>query len=108
MSNLGFNYRITDLQCSIGITQLKKLNIFIKRRQIAKWYNKFLDLNLMDIVRATKQFPCLSSLQLKLTLKIKKSRNQIISELLKLGIGSQVLYIPIHLQPYYQKKIDPS
>ena len=107
MSNLGFNYRITDLQCSIGITQLKKLNTFIKkRRQIAKWYNKFLDLNLMDIVKEQpNNFHVYHLFTIKIDFKrIKKSRNQIISELLKLGIGSQVLYIPIHFQPYYRKK----
>ena len=44
MQNLGFNYRITDFQCALGLSQLKKLNKFVKKRkEIAKIYNKNFD-----------------------------------------------------------------
>ena len=109
MNSLGFNYRITDIQCALGESQLKKIDRFIKaRRKIAKIYNKgfkenklittpFEDKN--HVVHAYHLYTILIDFK-----KLGKSRNQVINELKKFNIGTQVLYIPVHFQPYYSNK----
>lgn len=104
--NLGYNYRITDLQSALGLSQLKRLDDFVKKRQIlAKNYDqKLADLPLI----LPKQHPDTASswhlyvIQLFLE-KLSKNRQQIFQELREVGIGVNVHYIPVHTQPYYQK-----
>ena len=103
----GQNYRITDIQCSLGISQLKKLDKFVTQRQkIAKVYlnelrsdNKFiLPFQDKNCKHAYHLFP----LQIKFN-KIKFNKEQIFKKFLRKGIKLQVHYIPIHLQPYYRR-----
>ena len=108
MSDLGYNYRITDIQSALGISQLKKIDKFIKaRRKIAKAYdygfskNKFI--KTPKVNKNVKHAYHLYTLLIDFK-KIKKSRNEIMKKLKDLNIGTQVLYIPVHLQPYYLKK----
>ena len=108
MINLGFNYRITDLQAALGISQLRKIDTFIKRRRgIIKQYN----LAFAEIEWITTPFeqPGLESafhlyvLQIDFQ-QINKSRTQVFEELKSKNIGTQVHYIPVHTQPYYRNK----
>jgi len=119
MQELGYNYRITDLQCALGRSQLKHLPEFIARRQeIAARYNEgfaHLDwLKTPSLDSAISHPPLairyqLSDLSLHLYtvemdfLKIGKSRTQVMQELREKGVGSQVLYIPVYLQPWYRR-----
>lgn len=101
---LGFNYRITDIQCALGISQLKRIDKFLaKRRKIASVYNESLagiDRISLPIERAYVR----SSWHLYyIRLKREKERKSVFQKLRSSGIGVQVHYIPVHLQPYYRK-----
>jgi len=110
MKELGFNYRISDIQCALGISQLNKLNKFIKKRNyIAKIYNSFFnDTDLFttpqvqeNSIHAFHLYPLLINFK-----KSKISKEILFKKLRKKGILPQVHYIPIHLQPFYKKKYD--
>ena len=131
MQALGYNYRITDIQCALGRSQLKKLPKFIKRRQkIIDQYNKaFADLPWLKtpadggwrtvnseslsvpIVYSPSEVtdtmhPVISSHLYTVQIDFKalgKARSQVMVELREKGVGTQVLYIPVYLQPWYQK-----
>ncbi len=108
MDVLGFNYRITDLQAALGKSQLKKINLFTKRRnQIANIYNKsFKNLENLKIPYKSKKVKHTYHLY-TILINFKKSKinkNNFMKLLMENGIGSQVLYIPVFLQPYYKKK----
>jgi len=106
MRDLGFNYRITDFQCALGISQLKKLDGFIKRRRLLfKTYerlfknNQFFELPLeKDDVK-----PAWHLYSVKLKGPYIKKRKELVNTLREKGIGIQVHYIPVHMQPYYKK-----
>ena len=118
MQELGYNYRITDLQCALGRSQLKRLPDFIARRQdIAARYNKaFANLDWLKTPSLDSELSTmdsafsygLSDLSLHLYTveiafeKIGKSRTEVMQELREQGIGTQVLYIPVYLQPWYR------
>ena len=106
MQYLGFNYRITDIQCALGISQLKKLDSFVKsRRKIAKTYDEIFEDNPYFDVTLEKEnresayhlYPIL------LKEEYAKNKKEIFSKLRANGIGVQVHYIPVYKQPYYQK-----
>ena len=107
MQALGYNYRISDLQCAMGLAQLKRLPDFIrKRRRIAAIYDKAFQ-KLTGVQTPTEALKAKSAyhlygLQLELE-KLKVARSVIFAELQKRGIGTQVHYIPIPWQPYYRK-----
>ena len=107
MQTLGYNLRITDFQAALGISQLKRIGTFIKRRrEIIKMYNSAFK-NISWITTPFEEKGVLSAFHLYV-LKInfnflKKTRVQVMNELLKKGIGTQVHYIPVPIQPYYKK-----
>ena len=108
MSELGFNYRITDLQCALGLTQLERIDQFIaRRREIVEQYNEsFADCPFVVSPAVKPEDKKLTSWHLY-TLQIdfgsiRKTRTQVMEELREQGVGTQVLYIPVHLQPYYR------
>ena len=108
MQDLGFNYRITDIQCALGLSQLDKLkNIINKRRKIAKFYDqKLRNLKNMFIPQFGKRGKSANHLYV-LNINFKKigiSRNIFMNKLSKKNIITQVHYIPIPLHPYYKKK----
>lgn len=104
MTELGFNYRITDFQCALGISQLKKLPGWIKRRQeIAAAYDAaFANITKITHLRTSQNvFNAYHLYVIKLSEKL--DRDKVFCELRKNGIGVNVHYIPVHLHPYYQK-----
>ena len=108
MESLGFNYRLTDFQSALGISQLKKLDRFIKRRrEIVAKYNRAFK-NIKEIMAPTERDYVKSAwhiyvIQLCLE-KLKAGRKDIFEALQKEGLGVQVHYIPLNFQPFYQKK----
>lgn len=106
MQELGFNYRVTDIQCALGVSQLKKLDMFVSRRRgIAATYNKaFGGLECVSLTEeggTRKSAYHLYVLQIDFE-KLGKTRSSVMRELREKGIGTQVHYIPVHLQPYYR------
>lgn len=103
---LGFNYRMNELQASLGISQLKKLNQFIKERNlIANYYKKKLFHKKIGFQEINKDFLCSYHLfVIKILGKNKeKLRNKILFWLKKKKIFVGIHYYPVHLQPYYKK-----
>ncbi|WP_345980656.1 UDP-4-amino-4,6-dideoxy-N-acetyl-beta-L-altrosamine transaminase [Sulfurimonas sp. HSL3-2] len=104
MRELGFNYRITDVQCALGISQLKKLPKFIDRRvQIAKNYDEaFKD----TVVRPLYTYDGRSSYHLYVVKvdfsKLNISKADLFNKMRENSIGLQLHYIPINKQPYYR------
>ncbi|MFX0560702.1 UDP-4-amino-4,6-dideoxy-N-acetyl-beta-L-altrosamine transaminase [Tepidibacillus infernus] len=105
--DLGYNYRITDFQCALGISQMKKLDWFISRRKdIVRTYNEaFKDLEGVILQKNADFSDTVNHLYvLKLDLpKLKVDRKEIYNALLAENIGSNVHYIPVYWHPYYQK-----
>jgi UDP-4-amino-4,6-dideoxy-N-acetyl-beta-L-altrosamine transaminase len=108
MVELGFNYRLTDFQSSLAISQLKRLDKFIYKRRInAKYYLKLFsgveNVRIMTSVEKIEMSALhLFFINLDFT-QLKISKNEFMRMLRNQGIGSQVHYIPINLQPYYKK-----
>ena len=105
MQELGFHYRLTEIQAALGISQLKRLDRFIsKRKRIAKFYfDSFKDNENFTIPRRfnlDRSSHHLFTIQINFN-KTKKSKNQILHELRNSGIITQVHYMPIPLHPYY-------
>lgn len=106
MQNLGFNYRMTDIQAALGISQLKKLPVFVKRRQeIAGLYDKaFHNNTFFDILgNAANSSSAYHLYPIMLKEKYKRLKKEIFDELRKNKLGVQVHYIPVYWHPYYQK-----
>lgn len=104
MVKLGYNYRIPDLLCALGISQLNKVDVFIKKRQeIAKIYDEnFATLKKYFVPLTQKYESAYHIYVIKLKLKnLKTDRDTIFKALKAEGIGVNVHYKPIHLHPYY-------
>ena len=104
---LGFNYRMTDLQAALGLSQLVKLDGFVaRRRQLAARYERLLAE--LPLTVPTAQADAESAWHLyvvRLDLAcIAHSHRQVFEALRLAGIGVQVHYIPVHLQPYYREQ----
>lgn len=101
--DLGFNYRITDIQCALGISQMKKLDRFVaRRREIAEKYNKaFADVE--RIVTPKQQEGCHNSWHLYVIQVLEKNRKEVFDALRAKNIGVNVHYIPVYKHPYYQE-----
>ena len=101
MHELGYNYRITDLQCALGITQLKRLDAFIeRRREIAKRYDEvFNDCNEIGTLKEMPQTKSAYHLYVILV----KNRKSVFDKLREINMIVNVHYIPVYFQPYYQK-----
>lgn len=104
MEFLGYNYRMTDIQAALGLSQLNKLKGFVKRRRkIAQIYEEIFEGNpYFDTIECinTESSYHLFPILLKDQYKCKKSN--IFIQLREKGLGVQVHYIPVYLQPYYK------
>ena len=106
MQYLGFNYRITDFQCALGISQLRKLGNFLKkRREIVNLYTLKLS-KIKEIILPVEKHCVISSWHIYcVKLRDFRKRKPVFDKLRRFNIGAQVHYIPVHLQPYYRKKL---
>lgn len=97
---LGFNYRMTDIQACLGISQLKRINTIIKKRnRIAQYYDK--NLNIKGIVKPNLKIFKGSSFHLYV-IRMEKFRDELREYLLSKDIICNLHYFPIHLQPFYK------
>lgn len=109
-ARLGYNYRISDINCALGIEQIKRIDSFIaKRRQVVEWYGKFLADEprlilptepdgcevswFVYVVRLAEQFG-------------QEQRDRILNYLREHGIGCNNYFSPIHLQPFIAEQFD--
>ena len=105
--DLGYNYRITDLQCALGTSQMKRIDSFLaRRREIAATYDR--ELRGLPLI-LPKQLDCVQSAWHLYVIQIDenkagKNRKEMFDFLRSKGIGVNVHYIPVHTQPYYQQK----
>lgn len=104
MSDIGFNYRMTDLQAALGLSQLKKIDGFLKRRrEIAEMYNIAFN-NTSNISIPIQLEGTNSGWHLYMILLDQKiSRKEVFNKMRELNIGVHVHYIPVYWHPYYQK-----
>ena len=105
MQELGFNYRITDIQCALGVSQLKKLDSFVKaRRNIAKIYDEIFEDNpYFDVtIERENRKSAYHLYPILLKDNLVNNKKEIFAKLRTNGLGVQVHYIPVYKQPYYQ------
>jgi len=104
--NLGFNYRLNDIQAALGISQLNRLEDYVnKREKIALWYDK--KFNNLPVKTLTKKKHRNSSNHIYVirTIDNAKSRDKLFSYLKNENIGVNVHYIPVYYHPYFNSKI---
>ena len=102
---LGFNYRMTELQAALGVSQMHRLTQFVeKRHTISNKYNEILkDLPIILPYQIPESYSGLHLYVIRLKLdELKASRKQVFEALRAKGIGVNVHYIPVHTQPYYE------
>ncbi|WP_245920497.1 UDP-4-amino-4,6-dideoxy-N-acetyl-beta-L-altrosamine transaminase [Methanospirillum stamsii] len=105
MQDLGFNFRITDIQCALGISQLEKLERFVKRRnEIARKYDDAFRENENLVTPPKSPHGYRHAYHLYPVVLSGVDRKKIFMDLREIGIFCQVHYIPVHLQPYYREK----
>ncbi len=111
MQELGYNYRLTDIQAALGVSQLKRLNYSLKKRHdLAERYCRLLKERFPDggvrplqavsgVYNAFHLFIVLIDF-----IKFGLNRAEVMNRLRSAGIGTQVHYIPVYLQPYYRRR----
>ncbi|BDU49882.1 UDP-4-amino-4,6-dideoxy-N-acetyl-beta-L-altrosamine transaminase [Haliovirga abyssi] len=104
MQYLGYNYRMTDFQAALGVSQLKKIDNFVKRRrEIANIYGEaFKNIDNIKLPPDSEKNKNVYHLYPILVDK----RDELYRELKKVGINCQINYIPIYKQPYYKEKFE--
>jgi UDP-4-amino-4,6-dideoxy-N-acetyl-beta-L-altrosamine transaminase len=110
MQCLGYNYRVTDIQAALGISQLERLEESLNlRNQLADYYRRQLESRFPDrSVRPLTLRPGVRHAYHLFVVRIDfraygVSRSTVMGRLREAGIGTQVHYIPVHLQPYYRR-----
>jgi len=103
---LGLNYRMTDLQAALGLSQMKRLDEFVSRRhEIFDRYNKlFSDTPLTTPFQHPNSYSSLHLYVIKLDhSSLEKSKVEVFEEIIAAGVGINLHYIPVYHHPYYQK-----
>jgi perosamine synthetase len=104
MQSLGFNYRISDVQCALGIRQMQKLPGWIDRRnQIADRYDRYLGA-VADLTLLKRNCGHRHGFHLYVVRVAGGRRNQVFQTLRENGVGVNVHYVPVHLHPFYQER----
>ena len=104
---LGFNYRMTELQGALGLSQMKRLDEFVARRhECQEYYDELLcDVSVVTPFQSPDSYSSLHLYPILLDQgQVNKSREQVFKELRASGIGVNVHYIPVHMQPYYKDR----
>lgn len=107
MQELGFNYRITDIQSALGLSQMGKIDRFLARRkEIAKRYDQAFagHPKIQSCQSKWRKQSALHLYVVKIAFTESLTRQSVMTKLSEAGINCQVHYIPVHLQPYYQNK----
>lgn len=110
MVDLGYNYRLTDLQCALGLSQLCKLREWVARRQeIARCYDKafaeLLAVKPLAVRAGVSHAYHLYVVRLDLD-QLEVDRARVFAALVAEGIGVNVHYIPVHLHPFYRERFN--
>jgi UDP-4-amino-4,6-dideoxy-N-acetyl-beta-L-altrosamine transaminase len=104
--DLGFNYRMTELQAALGVSQLARLDAYVARRHaLARRYGALLEgLPVVTPWQHPDSYSGLHLYVIRLQLdKIRNGHREVFESLRKQGIGVNLHYIPVHTQPYYQR-----
>jgi perosamine synthetase len=106
----GYNYRLTDMQCALGMSQLEKLPGWVERRReiAARYDTAFADMNAVEPIRMRDDSTCayhLYVIQLELDM-LSADRKKVFDALQAEGIGVNVHYIPVHYHPFYRDNFD--
>jgi perosamine synthetase len=107
---VGYNYRLTDMQCALGMSQLEKLPGWVeRRREIAARYDAaFADVDAVEPIAMREDSTCayhLYVIQLDLDM-LSVGREEVFDALQAEGIGVNVHYIPVHYHPFYRENFD--
>lgn len=106
-NELGYNYRITDVQCALGLRQLEKLDVFKTRRKVivAAYNRAFSNLSHLVIpVESSGLNTCFHLYVVQIAFdELNTTRAAVMKRLADQGVGTQVHYIPVHTQPWYRK-----
>ena len=107
MTDLGYNYRLSDVQCALGLAQMRRLPQWLeRRREIAHRYDEAFET--MGAVRPLAKRPGASHAYHLYVVRFelpKAKKEDVFAALRAEGIGVNVHYIPVHLHPYYQKNL---
>ncbi|GFD88099.1 UDP-4-amino-4,6-dideoxy-N-acetyl-beta-L-altrosami ne transaminase [Tenacibaculum sp. KUL152] len=102
---LGFNYRMTDVEAALGLSQLDKLDTFVeKRNALAAYYDKSLcdQANIAPLSQHSDTYSSYHLYVVRVKSLDSTKHTTLVTQLRESGIFAHVHYIPIHLQPYYQ------
>lgn len=104
--DLGYNYRMTDIQAALGLSQLGRIDEFVQRRHyLADRYDRyFMDMPVVPVQQRSNIYSAYHLYVIRLQLeKLRKTHCQIFTELRERGLLVNLHYIPVHTQPYYKK-----